>query len=105
MKRKYPLPKRRQRNCTDDLRSDTLVRSLLCCGRIKPMDVSRIVAEIDSEIERLQKARDLLTGIGSGTGRRRRGGKRRLSPAARSRIAAAQRARWAKWKRTHKSAA
>lgn len=70
------------------------------------MDTKRIVAELDAEIERLQRARDALSGLG-GNGRRgrgRRGGKRNLSPAARRRIAAAQKARWAKWKRTHKAA-
>lgn len=70
------------------------------------MDTQRIVAELDAEIERLQRARDLLNGLGAGNGRRgrRRGGRRQLSPAARNRIAAAQKARWAKWKKAHKSA-
>jgi len=65
------------------------------------METKRILAELDQEIERLQRARDLLSGLGS-DGRGRRGGRRNLSPAARKRIADAQKTRWAKWKRTHK---
>jgi len=65
------------------------------------MDMRGAVAEIDAEIERLRRARKLLTSIGSGNGRRKRGGKRKLSAAARSRIAAAQKVRWAKWRKAH----
>jgi len=66
------------------------------------MDYSRVVAEIDSEIKRLQQARKLLTGSdmrghsfasGNRTSSRRA---RRLSAAARARISAAQKARWAR---------
>jgi hypothetical protein len=59
---------------------------------------------VESELERLDKAISVLGQLtGSGSSRRsgRRGGKRNLSPAARKRIAAAQRARWAKWKKQH----
>lgn len=74
------------------------------------MDVSRILAEIDSEIARLQQARRALTGIAaSGTvaAAPRRGRpkgstnkpkakrKRNLSPEGRKRIAEAMKRRWA----------
>jgi hypothetical protein len=48
------------------------------------------------ELDRLDEAISVLSGLGKGGGRR--GGKRRLSVAARKRIADAQKARWAKWK-------
>jgi hypothetical protein len=48
---------------------------------------------IQHQINRLQERLDLLVGGTSQAGRR---GKRRMSAAARARIAAAQRARWAK---------
>lgn len=73
------------------------------------MDTNAIVAAIDAEIQRLQDARALLTGD---AGVKRRPGrpkgsaagpaKRRLSPEARARIAAAQKARWAKTKKAAK---
>lgn len=58
------------------------------------------------EVEKLDAAIRVLsglTGTGRGLGRGRAGiGKRRtMSAAARKRIAAAQRARWAKWKAAH----
>lgn len=75
------------------------------------MDVTRIVSEIDAEIERLQQARAALTAIG-GTGAvaapKRRGRPkgstnvakpakraRNLSPEGRKRIAEAMKRRWA----------
>ena len=58
-------------------------------------------ARAQSEVERLDAAINALRGVGSSSGPGRR---RRLSVAARKRIAAAQRARWAKWKRQKKSA-
>lgn len=58
------------------------------------MDTGKLLAEVRSEIARLQKIADLLEG-GSGSNRSGRRG-RRLSKAAREKIAAAQRARWAK---------
>lgn len=57
------------------------------------MNHNRIIAEIDEQIERLQRARAALTGKTEGTGRHRR---RKMSAAARARISAAQKARWAK---------
>ena len=63
-------------------------------------------ARAQREVEKLDAAIRVLSGL-AGTGRRlgrgRAGmGKRRtMSAAARKRIAAAQRARWAKWKAAH----
>ena len=48
------------------------------------------------ELDRLDEAISVLSGLNGGSARR--GGKRRLSAAARKRIADAQKARWAKWK-------
>ncbi len=76
------------------------------------MDVSRILSEIDAEINRLQQARSALTAIaGSGTVAAPRRGrpkgsvnkkattgarrKRNLSPEGRKRIAEAMKRRWA----------
>jgi hypothetical protein len=72
------------------------------------MSVESIIAEIDLEIARLQQAKQLLSGTVSRKGPGRPRGttpksapkaKRTLSPVARARIAAAQRARWAKTRR------
>ena len=60
-------------------------------------DLGAIVAHLKAERAKLDKAIAALSGLAgksSGGGR----GTRRLSPAARARIAAAQRARWAKFK-------
>jgi len=69
------------------------------------MEMNGILAEIDAEIRRLEQVRGILTGKDGlhGTkapaaGRK----KRRLSPEARARIAAAQKARWAKFKKASK---
>ena len=73
------------------------------------MQVSQIVSEIDSEIERLQQARNLLAGVvGVKTKRRgiltkskaakpakKKSGKRRLSAEGRRKISEALKARWA----------
>ena len=63
-------------------------------------------AQAQREVEKLDAAIRVLSGLagtGRGLGRGRAGmGKRRtMSTAARKRIAAAQRARWAKWKAAH----
>ena len=63
-------------------------------------------ARTQKEVEKLDAAIRVLSGLtgpGRGLGRGRAGiGKRRtMSAAARKRIAAAQRARWAKWKAAH----
>lgn len=68
------------------------------------MSVENIVRQLDEEISKLTRARAALAGV-AGNGRRPRlsmginGRKRRqMSLAARRKIAAAQRARWAKIK-------
>lgn len=66
------------------------------------MDTTAIVEVIDSEIRRLQEARALLTGTTtehSPAAKQVQRKRRRLSAAARAKIAAAQRARWAKQKK------
>lgn len=74
------------------------------------MQVNQILSEIDSEIERLQQARNILAGTTGTRGRKRgpsaapkpakkRGGKRRLSPEGRKRISEALKARWAERKK------
>ena len=58
---------------------------------------------VQAQLKQLDSALQVLEGLnGAGSGRRRRGGPRHLSAAARNRIAAAQKARWAKWKAAHK---
>jgi hypothetical protein len=77
----------------------------------KLMDLNRIMAELDAEISRLQQARRLLAGVpvavdkDSGTtvmalGSRKR---KKMSAAARAKISAAQKKRWAKTKSTKKA--
>jgi hypothetical protein len=71
------------------------------------METKGILAEVDAEIALLQQVRAILTGS-SNIGRKRTtktktvSKKRRLSPEARARIAAAQRARWAKVRKAAK---
>jgi hypothetical protein len=78
------------------------------------MDRGNIVIEIDAEISRLQQARALLTGTNAGKPKPRasasaslRNNKpvHTLSAAARARISAAQKARWAKSKSAAKKEA
>lgn len=78
------------------------------------MEVTRILAEIDSQIEKLQQARELLAGndgakrVGRGRPKGSKNGKavdtasatapmktRKLSPEGRKRIAEAMKRRWA----------
>lgn len=73
------------------------------------MQVSQILSEIDSEIERLQQARNLLAGVVVGKARpratsatpkaaktaKKKTGKNRLSAEGRRRISEALKARWA----------
>lgn len=76
----------------------------------------RVVRQLRAErdqalrrVEQLDEALGALTGVsgavGRGTTRSRQllGKRRTMSAAARKRIAAAQRARWAKWKASRKS--
>lgn len=83
------------------------------------MEVTRILAEIDAQIAKLQQARTLLAGssapgpvVKKAVGRPRKtaapavkavaatGAKRNLSPEARKRIADAQKRRWAERRKT-----
>lgn len=73
------------------------------------MNISELIASINSEINRLKQARSLLAGIesrdtlkGATPRQTRRGGKRTLSAAARARISAAQKKRWAAQKKAAK---
>jgi len=63
-------------------------------------------ARTQKEVEKLDAAIRVLSGLtgtkrGLGSGRAGIGKRRTMSAAARKRIAAAQRARWAKWKAAH----
>jgi hypothetical protein len=82
------------------------------------MDTLRIIQEIDAHISRLQQVKAILTGTASKRGLGRPNTKeaasstaadeptkRVLSAEARAKIAAAQKARWAKSKRADKKAA
>jgi len=70
------------------------------------MDIDTIVAELDAEIARLEQVRAVLAGSAPSAAAapapaktaKKRGGHRKMSPEARARIAAAQKARWAKAK-------
>jgi phage gpG-like protein len=65
------------------------------------MSIESILAELDAEIKRLQEVRKLLAGTGthsSATKPVAKKRRRKMSAAARKRIADAQRARWAKRK-------
>ena len=74
------------------------------------MDIRDIIAGVDAEIDRLQRAKAVLanaTSDGCSTRTAKSSSsaspkKRTLSPEARARIAAAQKARWAKVKRAAK---
>jgi len=77
--------------------------------RRQHVEVSRIIAEIDAQISKLQQARELLAGTTSAAGKgpgRPKGSKnakaatsaprkRKLSPEGRKRIADAMKRRWA----------
>jgi hypothetical protein len=60
-------------------------------------DTQQILQSLDAEIQTLQQARKILTdGIGIGNGRRTNGRRKsKMSAAARARISAAQKKRWA----------
>jgi hypothetical protein len=60
-------------------------------------------AALQRQLKQLDSALQVLEGLdGAGRGRGRRSGPRHMSAAARKRIAAAQRKRWAKWKSAQK---
>jgi hypothetical protein len=68
------------------------------------MDTIALLSSVDSEIAILQQVRALLVGnvnhVRRSVARKR---KRTMSPAARARIAAAQKKRWAAWKKANKT--
>jgi hypothetical protein len=81
------------------------------------MDTTEIIAQIDSEIARLEQVKSILSGTTATTNTSAKRGpkpksaptpitakKRFLSPEARGRIAAAQKARWAKVRKAAKAA-
>jgi len=59
------------------------------------MNYNNVIKEIDSQIKQLEEARRVLLVLNGGSGK----GTRKMSVAGRKRIAAAQRARWAKLKK------
>jgi topoisomerase IA-like protein len=70
------------------------------------MTLTDLVSSVDSEIAVLQQVRALLAGQDGHVRRGRKPGKKRtMSAEGRARIAAAQRARWAKQKKAAKKAA
>jgi hypothetical protein len=76
------------------------------------MDTKEIIAQLDTEIARLQEVKGILSGTTTTKAKRGRpkvvarpiAAKRILSPEARAKIAAAQKARWAKVKKAKKAA-
>jgi hypothetical protein len=81
------------------------------------MDTTEIIAQLDSEIARLEQVKSLLSGTAATTttgakrGRKPKNAptpittkRRTLSPEARARIVAAQKARWAKVRKAAKAA-
>ena len=68
------------------------------------LETRSIIDALDTEIARLKEARRLLAVVGEGAAtvsglKTKKRAKRRLSPEARAKIAAAQRKRWAAAKR------
>ena len=68
------------------------------------MEFSAIRKQLIAEIQRLTKAVQIIDSL-DGKRKYRAGRKRVMSAAARARIAAAQKARWAKWKAAKRKAA
>jgi len=66
------------------------------------MSIDQVIRSIDEQISKLQQAKAFLNGTGSGKATGRGRGPRTMSAAARARIAAAQRARWARLKAAQK---
>ncbi len=66
------------------------------------MSIEQVIQSIDEQIKKLQQAKMFLNGSGSGKATGKGTGPRTLSAAARQKIAAAQRARWARVKAAKK---
>ena len=73
------------------------------------MNISKVLAELRSECDRIERAIEAIVGLNS-TGRRRgrppalptalkKRGRRRMSAAARKRISQTQKKRWAAWRK------
>lgn len=62
------------------------------------MSVETILQEIDNEIANLTQARNVLAGLNGSSAKSTVVSKGRLSAAARAKMAAAQKARWAKYR-------
>jgi hypothetical protein len=74
-----------------------------CWATLVGMDTAQLLSSIDSEIATLREVRSLLAGQdGSVRSGRKPGKKRTMSASARARIAAAQKKRWAAWKKAQK---
>jgi len=61
-------------------------------------DLSAVIAQLKAERDKLDRAIAALSGVAGGKTSTPKRGTRRLSAAARKRIADAQRARWPKYK-------
>jgi len=61
-------------------------------------ELEREQKRVEGELQQINNAITALKGLGSNGHRGSGTGRRNLSPAARKRIAQAQKARWAKWK-------
>lgn len=67
------------------------------------METAKILAALDAEIQHLEQAKAILTGESKqARSLKAQRKKRHLSPEARAKIAAAQKARWAKAKKAAK---
>ena len=80
-----------------------------CCMKLEFISSANLrrAAEIKDKIEELESELSKILGhfVGNGSPakvRTQKSGKRRMSAAAKAKIAAAQRARWAKWKAAKK---
>lgn len=72
------------------------------------MDLKQVRAEISAQIAKLENVLTALDAIGTGPGRgvhKGTGKRRKLSAAARRKIAHAQKVRWAKWRASNKKKA
>jgi hypothetical protein len=76
------------------------------------MDTKALIAEVEAEISRLYEVKRLLGGtVGQKSpasfsyGAKRKKTRRTMSNAAKAKIRAAQKKRWAEWHKTHKKAA
>ena len=67
-------------------------------------NLSDVVNQLIEERDRLNSAIAALEGISNGASRKGPSAKRTMSASARARIAAAQRARWAKFRKAKKAA-